>query len=58
MIMVTSVAVNRSMSTRKLLRNDLNSEVLFVFSNPVLSCVEYCFCFGIELPNLVKFLGH
>ena len=33
MIMVTSAAVNRSMSARKLLRNDLNSEVSFVFSN-------------------------
>ena len=31
MIMVTSAAVNRSMSGRKLLRNDLNSEVSFVF---------------------------
>ena len=30
---VTSAAVNRSMSTRKLLRYDLNSEVSFVFSN-------------------------
>ena len=33
MIMVTSAAVNRSMSARKLLRNDLNSEVSFVLSN-------------------------
>ena len=32
MTMVTSAAVNRSMSARKLLRNDLNSEVSFVFS--------------------------
>ena len=31
MIMVTSAAVNRSMSARKLLRNDLNSEISFVF---------------------------
>ena len=33
MIMVTSVAVNRSMSARKLLRNDLNSKISFVLSN-------------------------
>ena len=33
MIMVTSAAVNRSMSTRKLLRNDLNFEFSFVLSN-------------------------
>ena len=33
MIMVISAAVNRSMSTRKLLRNDLNSEFSFVLSN-------------------------
>ena len=33
MIMVTSAAVNRSMSARKLLRNDLNSEFSFVLSN-------------------------
>ena len=32
-IMVTSAAVNRSMSARKLLRNDLNFEVSFGFSN-------------------------
>ena len=30
MIMATSAAVNRSMSARKLLRNDLNSEISFV----------------------------
>ena len=33
MIMVISAAVNRSMSARKLLRNDLNSEFSFVLSN-------------------------
>ena len=33
MIMVTSAAVNRSMSARKLLRSDLNSEFSFVLSN-------------------------
>ena len=33
MIMVTSAAVSRSMSARKLLRNDLNSEFSFVLSN-------------------------
>ena len=33
MIMVTSAAVNRSISARKLLRNDLNSEFSFVLSN-------------------------
>ena len=33
MIMVMSAAVKRSMSVRKLLRNDLNFEVLFGFSN-------------------------
>ena len=33
MIMVTSAAVNKSMSARKLLRNDLNSEFSFVLSN-------------------------
>ena len=32
-IMVISAAVNRSVSARILLRNDLNSEVSFVFSN-------------------------
>ena len=32
-IMVTSAVVNRSMSGRKLLRNDLNFEVSFGFSN-------------------------
>ena len=32
-IMVTSAAVNGSMSARKLLRNDLNSEFSFVLSN-------------------------
>ena len=32
-IMVTSAGVNRSMSARKLLRNNLNFEVSFVFSN-------------------------
>ena len=32
MIMVISAAVSRSMSARKLLRNDLNSEFPFVFS--------------------------
>ena len=58
MIMVTSAAVNRSMSSRKLLRNDLNSEVCFVFLIPGLSYLRFSFCFGIELPNLVKVLGH
>ena len=33
MIMVISAAVNRSMSARKLLRNDLNLEFSFVLSN-------------------------
>ena len=33
MIMVTSAAVNRSMSARKLLRSDLKFEVSFVFSS-------------------------
>ena len=33
MIMFTIAAVNRNMSTRKLLRNDLNSEFSFVLSN-------------------------
>ena len=57
--MVTSAAVNRSMSAIKLLRNDLNSEISFVFFLiPVLSCLKYYFCFCIELPNLVKVLGH
>ena len=37
--MVTSAAVNRSMSARRLLRNDLNFEVSFVLSN---SCSFYC----------------
>ena len=32
-VMVTIAAVNRSMSARKLLRNDLNSEFSFVLSN-------------------------
>ena len=58
MIMVTSAAVNRSMSTRKLLRNDLNSEVSFVFSTSCSFLSKFSFYFGIELPNLIKFLGH
>ena len=33
MIMVRSAAVKRSMSDRKLLRNDLNSEFSYVLSN-------------------------
>ena len=33
MTMVTSAAVNRSISARKLLRNDLNSEFSFVLTN-------------------------
>ena len=57
-IMVTSAAVNRSLSARKLLRNDLNFEVSFVFLIHVLSCLQYSFCFGIELPNAIKFLEH
>ena len=56
--MVTSAAVNRSMSARKLLRNDLNSEVSFMgFLIPVLSCLKYSFCFGIELPKSHKVFG-
>ena len=58
MIMVTSAAVNRSMSARKLLRNDLNSAFSFVYLIPGLSCLRFSFCFAIELPNLITFLGH
>ena len=56
--MVTSAAVNRSMSARKLLRNDLNFEVYWIFLIPVLSGLKYSICFGIELQNLIKLLGH
>ena len=57
-IMVTSAAVNRNMSARKLLRNDLNFEVSFGFSNSCSFLSKIFLLFGIELPNLVKFLGH
>ena len=58
MIMVTSAAVNRSMSARKLLRNDLNSEFSLFYLILGLSYLRFSFCFGIELPNFIKFLGH
>ena len=57
MIMVTSAAVNKYMSARKLLRNDLNSEFSLVYLIPGLSYLKFSFCFSIELPNLVKFFG-
>ena len=57
-IKVISAVVNRSMSAKKLFRNDLNFEVSSGFSNFVLSCLEYAFYFDIELPNLAKSLEH
>ena len=45
--MVTNAAMNRSMSARKLLRNDLNFEVSFGFSNycSFLSKIFFLFCY-------------
>ena len=56
-IRVTSAVVNRSMSTRKLFRNDLNFELSSGFLIPVPFCLKYSFCFCTELPNITKFLG-
>ena len=44
-IIVISVAVNISMSARKLFRNHLNFEFSSGLSNLVLSCSEYFFLF-------------
>ena len=57
-IRVISAAVNRSMSARKLFGNDLNSEFSFVLSNSWSFYLRFSFCFGIELPNHIKLLGH
>ena len=45
MIKVISVAVNRSMSAKKLLRNDLNFEVSLGFSNSCSFLFRICFLF-------------
>ena len=58
MIRVISVAVNISMSARKLFRNDLNFKFPLGCLILVLSCSEYFFCFAIELPNLAMFSEH
>ena len=57
-IRVISAAVNRSMSARKLFRNDLNFEVFSGFSNSCSFLFRIFFYFGIELPNLTKSLEH
>ena len=56
MIRVISAAVNISTSARELFMNDLNLNFLLGCLVLVLSCLEYSFCFCIELPNLTKFL--
>ena len=55
-IKVTSAAVNTSISTRKLFRNDLN--FLLGFLVLVFSCSEYSFYYDIGLLNLRKSLEH
>ena len=57
MIMVTCTAVNRSMSARKLLRNDLNSEFSFVLSNPWSFLSKIFLLFWYCLANSHKVFG-
>ena len=57
-IKVLSAVVNRSMSAKKLFRNDLNLNFLLGFLILVLSCLEYVFYFSIGLPNLTESLEH
>ena len=55
MIMITSAAVNRSMSARKLFRNDLNFEVSSGFSNScsLLSKIFFLFWYCIAKSHKV-----
>ena len=57
-IRVISAAVNRSMSAKKLFRNDLNFEVSSGLSNSCSSLFSICLYFGIGLLNLTKSLEH
>ena len=56
-IRVISVAANKSMSAKKLFRNDLNFEVSTGLSNSC-SCFKYASYFDIGLPNLAMSLEH